>query len=696
MADESLITGESLPVTKKPGACVIGGSMNENGLLIIVATHVGKETTLSQIVRLVHEAQTSKAPIQQFADQIAAFFVPGVLLISLLTLFSWIYIGINYKHYFDMIRKLYGYRIDNMSEMEMIYGFAFQCALTVLSIACPCSLGLATPTAVMVGTGVGAVNSILIKGAEALELAHKVNVVVFDKTGTITFGCPKLKKIILIAHAQMKGMVSTVQKSTNGAKFDPVIQLKRILTLIGSAESNSEHPLATSVCSYIKSLFVSSGQGSFSWSRVDNFESVPGYGLKCTVTLDENQLSNEDGLSGRISESLKGYLDPAHGCPDSDIKTVMDEVKINYLFSKDGILSNGDGAKGLLIEPLEGTTGDGILTNGFIPTKTPTYHPVMNTGTVRYHLVIGKKEWMCKNAVDLTDALESRVRMEEEKGSTVVMVAVNGSLSGIISFADKVKPEAGLTVSSLESMGLEVILLTGDNSKTASAVAKKVGIRHVYSEVLPSQKARKIRELQEKGFTVMMIGDGINDSPSLAQADVGVAISNGTDVAVEAANVVLVRNDLLDVVAAIDLSTKTVRRIRLNFLFASIYNMVGIPLAAGLFLPFGLVLRPWMASAAMAASSVSVVTSSLLLKLYKKPSLEELDRMCSKFHSLKERKKAGSLISLYKGASGENEIIQRHVNLTNGSGIVKYNRVNGEDRRTSETKDGDVELFPLV
>ena len=601
MTDESLITGESLPVTKKVGSLVISGSINENGVLIIVATHVGKDTTLAQIVHLVEEAQTSKAPIQQFADQVASYFVPGVLIISILTLFSWIIIGFHYKTYYLMIKDLYHYHLSNVGDTEMIYGFAFQCALTVLSIACPCSLGLATPTAVMVGTGVGAINSILIKGAEPLELAHRVNIVVFDKTGTITFGIPKLKRLMLFLP---KMDVFTLRSE---------IVIKKLFALMGSAETNSEHPIASTICSYIKEVMGTDSLTHFqsmTWGRVDDFVAVPGFGLKCNIS----RISHLLGTNRKIDEI---FCSP--GDQSKITRGELEGAKINFFFVPDADCdSNRSSIHSFVSPPQQASL---IQLDGEILKETDELQSIDDKV---FHVVIGNREWMARNGVRIPIEAEDNMRGEEENGSTVVCVAIDGTLMSLVCVADKVKPEAKLAVSALESMGLEVILLTGDNAKTAKSVAKKVGIRRVYAEVLPIHKIRKIRQLQDQGFVVAMVGDGINDSPALVQADVGIAIANGTDVAVEAADIVLVRNDLLDVVAAIDLSSKTVNRIRINFLFACIYNFIGIPMAAGLFLPFGLVLRPWMGSAAMAASSLSVVTSSLLLKLYRKPSPEDL------------------------------------------------------------------------
>uniref|UniRef100_A0A8C3XJH8 Copper-transporting ATPase 1 n=1 Tax=Chelydra serpentina TaxID=8475 RepID=A0A8C3XJH8_CHESE len=511
MVDESLITGEAMPVTKKPGSTVIAGSINQNGSLLISATHVGADTTLSQIVKLVEEAQTSKAPIQQFADKLSGYFVPFIVAVSVVTLFAWIVIGfVN----FEIVETYFHGYNKSISKTEVIIRFAFQAAITVLCIACPCSLGLATPTAVMVGTGVGAQNGILIKGGEPLEMAHKVKVVVFDKTGTITHGTPEVMQVKILME-------------------DNQMPRNKILAIVGTAESNSEHPLGTAITKYCKKELDSETLGTCT-----DFQVVAGCGISCKVT-------NIEALLYRRNE--------------------------------------------------------------------------------KYSVLIGNREWMNRNGLLLKSDIDNAMIEHERRGCTAVLVAVDGVLCGLIAIADAVKPEAELAVHILKTMGLEVVLMTGDNSKTARYIASQVGITKVFAEVLPSHKVAKVKQLQEEGKRVAMVGDGINDSPALAMANVGIAIGTGTDVAIEAADVVLIRNDLLDVVASIDLSRKTVRTIRFNFVFALIYNLVGIPVAAGVFLPVGIVLQPWMGSAAMAASSVSVVCSSLLLKLYKKPSYEKYE-----------------------------------------------------------------------
>uniref|UniRef100_A0A2K6SD28 Copper-transporting ATPase 2 n=1 Tax=Saimiri boliviensis boliviensis TaxID=39432 RepID=A0A2K6SD28_SAIBB len=490
MADESLITGEAMPVTKKPGSTVIAGSINAHGTVLIKATHVGNDTTLAQIVKLVEEAQMSKNPN---------------------------------KH---------------ISKTEVIIRFAFQTSITVLCIACPCSLGLATPTAVMVGTGVAAQNGILIKGGKPLEMAHKIKTVMFDKTGTITHGVPRVMRVLLL------GDVAT-------------LPLRKVLAVVGTAEASSEHPLGMAVTKYCKEEL-----GTETLGYCTDFQAVPGCGIGCKV-------SNVEGI---LAHS---------GCPLSTPASHLNEA-------------------------------------GSIPKEK-------DAAPQTFSVLIGNREWLRRNGLTISSDVSDAMTDHEMKGQTAILVAIDGVLCGMIAIADAVKQEAALAVRTLQSMGVDVVLITGDNRKTARAIATQVGISKVFAEVLPSHKVAKVQELQNKGKKVAMVGDGVNDSPALAQADMGVAIGTGTDVAIEAADVVLIRNDLLDVVASIHLSKRTVRRIRINLVLALIYNLVGIPIAAGVFMPIGIVLQPWMGSAAMAASSVSVVLSSLQLKCYKKPDLERYE-----------------------------------------------------------------------
>lgn len=551
MADESLITGEAMPVTKKPGSTVIAGSINQNGSLLVSATHVGLDTTLSQIVKLVEEAQTSKAPIQQYADKISGYFVPFIVGISVLTLIAWIIIGFLD---FALVEKYFPGYDKSISRAEAVIRFAFQASITVLCIACPCSLGLATPTAVMVGTGVGAQNGILIKGGEPLEMAHKVQSVVFDKTGTITYGAPKVIQVKMVVEGNK-------------------MPRSRLLAIVGTAENNSEHPLGAAITKYCKQEL-----GTESLGTCTDFQAVPGCGIRCQVSNTETLLKQADS--------------------DSEDNNQRNSVLVQISDTRVSTSSHP-----LIMDP----------------------QPLSLVQTATYVVLIGNREWMRRNCLQIRPEIDEAMTDHERRGRTAVLVAVDNLLCAMIAIADTVKPEAELAVHTLTNMGLEVVLMTGDNSKTARAIAAQVGIRKVFAEVLPSHKVAKVEQLQQSGKRVAMVGDGVNDSPALAMADVGIAIGTGTDVAIEAADVVLIRNDLLDVVGSIDLSKKTVKRIRINFVFALIYNLVGIPIAAGVFLPVGLVLQPWMGSAAMALSSVSVVLSSLLLKCYTKPSAEKLE-----------------------------------------------------------------------
>ncbi|XP_065389345.1 copper-transporting ATPase 2 isoform X6 [Macaca fascicularis] len=544
MADESLITGEAMPVTKKPGSTVIAGSINAHGSVLIKATHVGNDTTLAQIVKLVEEAQMSKAPIQQLADRFSGYFVPLIIIMSTLTLVVWIVIGFID---FGVVQKYFPNPNKHISQTEVIIRFAFQTSITVLCIACPCSLGLATPTAVMVGTGVAAQNGILIKGGKPLEMAHKIKTVMFDKTGTITHGVPRVMRVLLL------GDVAT-------------LPLRKVLAVVGTAEASSEHPLGVAVTKYCKEEL-----GTETLGYCTDFQAVPGCGIGCKV-------SNVEGI---LAHSARPLSAPASHLNEA----------------------------------------------GNLPAEK-------DAAPQTFSVLIGNREWLRRNGLTISSDVSDAMTDHEMKGQTAILVAIDaadagwftpGVLCGMIAIADAVKQEAALAVHTLQSMGVDVVLITGDNRKTARAIATQVGINKVFAEVLPSHKVAKVQELQNEGKRVAMVGDGVNDSPALAQADMGVAIGTGTDVAIEAADVVLIRNDLLDVVASIHLSKRIVRRIRINLVLALIYNLVGIPIAAGVFMPIGIVLQPWMGSAAMAASSVSVVLSSLQLKCYKKPDLERYE-----------------------------------------------------------------------
>lgn len=579
--DESLITGESMPVAKGPGSSVIGGSINQNGMLLVRATHVGADSALAQIVRLVEEAQTSKAPIQQAADTIAGYFVPLVVTVSLITLIVWTVIG--YSDINLLGNNIMGVR-SGMSDTEIIWSNAFEFAITVLAIACPCALGLATPTAVMVGTGVGATNGILIKGGEPLENAHKVKVVVFDKTGTITQGIPRVTEVVYFHD-------------------EATLSTQRFLAVVWTAEASSEHPLAAAIVKYAKErLNVELS------SKATDFSAVPGYGLKCTVSNVEGMLAQaaqqqqHRGLATAAAAAAAAASSSGSGLGTA-VRRGPDSVAVS---------------------------NEAFEMHEYAPTVPTSVKPDASAAATAtqqcqlHRVLIGNRDWMVHNGLQVTEQMNERMTEHEHEGHTAVLCAVDGVIVAMVSVADSVKDGAHLAVYTLKKMGLHVVMLSGDNVRTAKAIAKKVGINVVYGEVLPSDKVAVVKKLQGVDRKVAMVGDGVNDSPALAQADVGIAIGTGTDVAVEAADVVLIRNDLLDVVAAMNLSKTTVRRVRLNFVFASVYNLIGIPLAAGAFKPLGLELHPWMASAAMALSSVTVVSLSLLLKLWRKPDREKL------------------------------------------------------------------------
>ncbi|KAK0587110.1 hypothetical protein LWI29_017434 [Acer saccharum] len=487
--NESMITGEARPVAKRKGDTVIGGTLNENGVLHIKATRVGSESALSQIVRLVESAQMAKAPVQKFADRISKFFVPLVITLSLSTWFAWFLAG-----------KLHGYPESWIPSSMDSFELALQFGISVMVIACPCALGLATPTAVMVGTGVGASQGVLIKGGQALESAHKVNCIVFDKTGTLTVGKP-----VVVNTKLLKNMV-----------------LRDFYEFVAATEANSEHPLAKAVVEYAKKF--REDEENPIWSEARDFVSVTGHGVKATVQNKE--------------------------------------------------------------------------------------------------IMVGNKSLMLDHNIAITIDAEEMLTETEEMAQTGILVSIDGELTGVVAISDPLKPSAREVISILKSMDVQSLMVTGDNWGTAKSIAKEVGIEteNVIAEAKPEQKAEKVKDLQASGFTVAMVGDGINDSPALVAADVGMAIGAGTDIAIEAADIVLMKSNLEDVITAIDLSRKTFTRIRLNYIWALGYNLLGIPIAAGVLFPSTRFrLPPWIAGAAMAASSVSVVCCSLLLKNYKRP-----------------------------------------------------------------------------
>ncbi|MFQ6113726.1 MAG: copper-translocating P-type ATPase, partial [bacterium] len=466
--DESMLTGESLPVEKGVGDEVIGATINKTGSFKFRATKVGKDTALAQIIKLVQEAQGSKAPIQRLADKISGIFVPIVISIAVVTFVIWLAFG-----------------------PTPALTFALLNFVAVLIIACPCALGLATPTAIMVGTGKGAEHGILIKGGESLETAHRLNTIIFDKTGTLTKGEPEVTDIMPF----------------NGYNEDT------ILSFAASAEKFSEHPLGEAIVDRAKT----------------------------------------DGV--RIEDPVEFHAIPGHG--------------------------------------IEATVNDTVV-------------------------LLGNRKFMRKRAVQL-GVLEAKAEELSNEGKTPMFVAENGKAAGIVAVADTLKEHSGKAVAALHRLGIEVIMITGDNWRTAEAIARQVGIDRVLAEVLPEDKALEVKKLQDERRMVAMVGDGINDAPALAQADIGIAIGTGTDVAMEASDITLISDDLRAVVTAIQLSKKTMRIIKENLFWAFFYNSAFIPVAAGVLYPFfGILLNPVFAAVAMAASSVSVVSNSLRLRRFRR------------------------------------------------------------------------------
>ena len=465
--DEAMITGESIPVEKNVGDTVIGGTINKTGSIQFVARKIGKDTVLAQIIRLVQEAQGSKAPIQRLADVIAGYFVPVVIVLALITLGIWLAVG-----------------------PEPRITHALIAFVTVLIIACPCALGLATPTSIMVGTGKGAENGILIRNAEALEMAHKLNAIILDKTGTISTGQTKVTDII----------------AENGMKGDELLKIS------ASLEKGSEHPLG-------EAIVRAAEEKNIKLEKITDFEALPGMGIR-----------------GRL-----------------DNRTIL----------------------------------------------------------------LGNRSWFEENDFNLEKLNPVLDRLSGE-GKTSILVAEEQNIRGIIAIADTIQEDSAQAISRLKKLGMKVFMLTGDNQRVAQAVAEKVGVDEFYAEVRPEQKASYVKKLQKQGYRVGMVGDGINDAPALAQADVGIAMGSGTDIAMEASDITLVRGRLSSVPVAIELSQATIRNIKQNLFGSFFYNSLGIPIAAGVLYPFfGLLLNPMIAAAAMAMSSVTVVSNALRLKRFR-------------------------------------------------------------------------------
>lgn len=464
--DESMLTGESIPVSKSVGDEVIGASLNKTGSFILKATKIGKDTALSQIIQLVEQAQGSKAPIAKLADKVSGVFVPIVIVLALVSGLAWYFLG------------------------QESWVFALTITISVLVIACPCALGLATPTAIMVGTGKGAENGILLKSGEALEEANHVNMVVFDKTGTITNGTPVVTDVVTADSTDADALVC----------------------LAASLEVASEHPLGEAIVAKAKE------QGA-TVDEVTNFEAIPGFGIK-----------------GHVGETL---------------------------------------------------------------------------------VFLGNEKWMRENGL-VDEAMNEKANRFAEQGKTPLYIGYNDAVQGLIVVADTVKESSARAIQTLHEMGIQVAMMTGDHERTAQAIAAEVGIDRVFSEVLPQDKANYVSKLQEEGYIVAMVGDGINDAPALAQAQVGIAIGTGTDVAIESADAVLMKSDLMDVPAMLKLSRATIRNIKENLFWAFAYNVIGIPFAMGVLHLFGgPLLNPMIAGAAMSFSSVSVVLNALRLKRWK-------------------------------------------------------------------------------
>lgn len=518
LVDESLVTGESMPVSKQVGSNVISGSINLNGLILIKATKVGRDTTLAQIVKLVESAQTTKAPMQQYADKVSAYFVPIIFFLSLVTLFTWLVIGLLKP---DIVSYYHREPNEKSSSLEISIEFAFQCALTVLSIACPCSLGLATPTAVMVGTGVGAKNGILIKSAEALENAHKLRHIVFDKTGTITTGTPFIESLTIFC-----------QKNILHNSAELVAYVKHIVCLIGSTENNSAHPLGRALSNFTVSIL-----GENSLLIPSNYSSHPGLGAEAEFKQDEQRKETPDGsLLDDCLYTLTRKFN--HSKAEKGNKSVEYKALINLDSSENpendlGAELHGEEAITTEISENIGKSHQDESSSPGCPTKIDTLIKGMKlelilddqfknldlktTDGICRSVFIGNTRLMKDKNIHIFSLAESILSEQNDKGNTGVLIAIDGNLIAIASLSDEIKSEAKLAMFTLKQMNLKLSLLTGDNKKSAESVARRVGIDNVFAEVLPRDKMMKIKSIQESGNKVAMVGDGVNDSPALVQ-----------------------------------------------------------------------------------------------------------------------------------------------------------------------------------
>ncbi|GIL57370.1 hypothetical protein Vafri_12621 [Volvox africanus] len=595
--NEAMVTGESAPKWKRPGDVVIGGTINTSNPLLVRATRVGSETVLSQIVRLVEHAQMTKAPVQAFADRVAAIFVPLVIALALLTWFGWYMAGLT------------GVLKDALPPGHTPFLFALLFGIAVLVIACPCALGLATPTAVMVGTGVAAQMGILIKGADALEAASKVKVVVFDKTGTLTRGKPTVTDWRLFG--AVEGGSGAVGSSWPG--LGAPLDLATLCRCVGAAESASEHPLARAILDFCKLHLVMAQHGATTRHTAAAAAAAAAAGALGDYPSKDLHEQSGSGRSGSRASQREQAAELEALLPKALDVVVTPGVGITCAVSAEHLAQLAAVAAGAAAASSRSGSRGGSA--AALPAASGS---AAACSTVR--VAVGNRLLMQQELVDIPAEAEVFSGPMESCGQTVVHVALNGRLAGVLAVADPLKTEAAGVVAALRGRGVQVVMLTGDNWRTARALAGQLGVDMVHAETLPKTKALKIRELQSSGKVVAMVGDGINDSPALAAADVGVAIGSGTDIAIEAADYVLMRDDLEDVLVALDISKRTFNRIRLNYVWAMGYNTLMIPVAAGVFYPITHhQLPPWLAGLCMAFSSVSVVASSLLLRRYRRP-----------------------------------------------------------------------------